>query len=272
MTAQAAKFQRATDNTGNRTENVNSQNPISDHDAPTGRRRFMQAGLMMLAPAWLAGCVNTRQFERAESVASDAVAKPQVGDSWSYRELNGYNRNIEGELRYTVEQADALWLSVELEGTSASALRGGQKELYAAPWAVMRDTVYDRQNTYNPPLPVLPSDLTPGTREFWQSMVTSDPKERARRWHVQLDVLGEERITVPAGEFDAVHVRRIVRFEHPSFFRTDSVRTEHLWYSPQVKHWVKREWRGTYRQTLRTRQPEFREDWIVWELTRFNVA
>ncbi|MFX5918440.1 hypothetical protein ABTE65_18515, partial [Acinetobacter baumannii] len=92
-------------------ENVNSSNTISGHDLAAGRRRFMQAGLIALAPAWLAGCVNTRQFERADSVASDAVARPQVGDSWSYRELNGYNRNIEGELRYTVEQADALWLA-----------------------------------------------------------------------------------------------------------------------------------------------------------------
>ena len=87
--------------------------------------------------------------------------------------------------------ADPPRLRVEVDGKPLSSLRSGQFEEYAAPWVVSRDTVYDRDNRYDAPLPVLPALLEPGVREAWQSMVTTDPKERPRRWHVQIDALSQ---------------------------------------------------------------------------------
>lgn len=236
------------------------------------RRRFIggsAAGALLVAsPLWLAGCATARQYEQAEHMAAQLA----TGDEWTYEELNGYNRERQAGIRYVVEQADPPRLLVEVDGKPLSGLRSGQFEAYAAPWVVSRDTVYDRDNRYDAPLPVLPARLEPGVREAWQSMVTTDPKERPRRWHVQIDTLGYERVTVPAGEFEALRVRRLIKFEHPDFFRTQSERVEHLWFVPEVKRWVKREWRGQYMPKLRSRHPLLREDWIVWELSRFTVA
>jgi hypothetical protein len=54
-------------------------------------------------------------------------------------------------------------------------------------------------------------------------MGTTDPKERPRRWHVQIDTLGHERVIVPAGEIEALRVRRLIKFEYPDFFRHHEV-------------------------------------------------
>lgn len=236
------------------------------------RRDFMRraggTALLTLSPALLTACVSTGRFVPD----GRPVAAVRPGDEWVYAELNGYNREHRAEVRYVTEDTAALSLRVEVNGTPLSDLRTGQQERYAEAWAVERDTVYDLDNRYDPPLPVLPTVLEPGVRQYWESRVTTDPDESARRWHVQLDVLGEERVQVPAGEFEALHVRRLVRFEHPDFFRSQSERTEHLWYVPEVRRWVKREWKGQYMPKLRSRHPMLYEDWIVWELKSWSVA
>lgn len=234
------------------------------------RRRLItgSAGSLLLTTPWIAGCATTPRFETAETEGPVLI----VGDRWDYRELNGYSHEQQADIRYMVYQVDPPRLNVEVDGKPLSALRSGQIEEYAAPWAVSRDTIYDCDNRYDAPLPLLPARLEPGARESWQSMVTTDPKERPRRWHVQIDALGYERVIVPAGDFEALRVRRLIKFEHPDFFRTQSARTEHLWYAPEVRRWVKREWHGEYLPKLRSRHPPLREDWIVWELTGFTVG
>ncbi|WP_018410952.1 DUF3108 domain-containing protein [Methyloversatilis thermotolerans] len=245
---------------------------MNSHD-PIRRRMLTRApGLVLMGalPLGLAGCVSARLYEHAD--APPDGLKVSVGDAWSYREINGYNRERVADVRYTVRGTTPLELEVEVDGKPLSALRSGQIERYAAPWVVAQDTVYDRDNRYEPPLPVLPTVLEPGVRESWQSMVIDDPKDRARRWHVQLDVLGEERVTVPAGEFDALRIRRLIKFEHPDFFRMFSERREELWYAPEIRRWIRREWSGSYQQRMRSRAPLLREDWIVWELQTFTQA
>lgn len=238
-----------------------------------GRRVFMRDGIALLAagsvPVALSGCATAGTYEHA----GDHQALPiTAGDEWLYDELNGYNRAHQAKIRYVAEAGTPLALRLDVEGRPLSGLRTGLREEYDAPWVVTRDAVYDYDNIYDPPLPVLPTLLEPGTRESWQSMVTHDAQSRPLRWHVQIDALGMEQITVPAGTFDALRVRRLIKFEHPDVFRNHSERVENLWYVPEVKRWVKREWRGQYLQKLRTRAPALREDWIVWELTRFTVA
>lgn len=242
-------------------------------DGTAGQRRdfIRKAGGMAaiaLSPAWLTACATARRFE----MDGTPLAALMQGDEWAYDELNGYNREQQAEVRYVVQGLTPTSLRIEVDGKPLSALRGGQVETYAQAWAVERDTVYDQDNRYEPPLPVLPTLLEPGVRQFWESRVTTGPKEPAKRWHVQLDVFPEERVQVPAGEFEALRIRRLIKFEHPDFFRTQSERTENLWYVPEVKRWVKREWRGQYMPKLRSRHPMLREDWIVWELKRWTAG
>jgi len=240
---------------------------------PSGRRSMVRGVFALIAGGavspLLSGCAAAGLYRGPEGRDAPAIS---TGDEWLYDELNGYNRERVALMRYVTEQTSPLILRLEVEGKPLSGLRTDQREEYDAPWVVSRDAVYDWQNHYVPALPLIPALLEPGVRESWQSMVTHDEKERARRWHVQLDVIGRERVEVPAGAFDALRIRRLIKFEHPDFFRSNSERVETLWYAPEVKRWVKREWRGEYLQKMRKRTPALREDWIVWELRRFSAG
>lgn len=230
-----------------------------------GAATLLLAGL----PMYMSACATARRYE----VTDDGTPIPlAVGDEWLYLESNGYNREPLADVRYVVDRVAPPRLRIEVDGKPLSGLRSGQFEEYATPWAVVRDTVYDLENRYESPLPLLPGQLEPGVRESWQSRVSSDPKEAPRRWNVQIDALGFERVSVPAGEFDALRIRRLIKFEHPDFFRSQSERTEQIWYAPQVRRWVKREWTGQYMPKLRSRHPLLREDWIVWELKSFATG
>jgi hypothetical protein len=246
-------------------------NPAETHRQP--RRIFMRNGIALLAagsvPALLSGCATAGRYAAQDDHAASVIT---AGDEWAYDELNGYARERVAQLRYVAEQGSPPSLRLEVAGKPLSGVRSEQHEEYDAAWVVARDTVYDTENRYDPPLPLLPALLEPGAHENWQSMVTNDDTSRPRRWHVQIDALQTEQVTVPAGTFEALRVRRLIKFEHPDFFRSHSERVDTLWYSPQVKRWVKREWQGQYLQKMRSRIPYFREDWIIWELTAFRVA
>lgn len=238
------------------------------------RRAFLRTGAVLAVattpiPFLLSACTTPGSFGTGDTRMAATI---RTGDAWDYDELNGYNRERVAQVGYVAERGDPPALRVEVKGKPLSGLRSGQLEDHAAPWVVKQDAVYDFENRYDPPLPLLPARLEPGATETWQSMVKHDEKDRALRWHVQIEASGIERVNVPAGSFDALPVRRTIRFEHPDFFRALSERTDTLWFVPEVRRWVKREWRGQYLQKMRPDAPTLREDWIVWELTRFTAA
>ena len=76
---------------------------------------------------------------------------------------------------------------------------------------------------------------------------------------------------MPAGEFDALRVERRIYFTHVDLRRSQSVRTEYLWYAPAVNRWVRREWTGQY-IGWPVRRGVAREDWVVHLLAEYAPA
>ena len=73
------------------------------------------------------------------------------------------------------------------------------------------------------------------------------------RFPVWIDgvVLGWERIKVPAGEFDALRVKRTVFFDYYDYTtRGRSEIVEYEWYAPAVKQAVRREGSAIYYSLL----------------------
>jgi hypothetical protein len=92
---------------------------------------------------------------------------------------------------------------------------------------------------YEPPYPALPFPLEAG--KTWRSYVKATDPATGRVNRVRIDgaVLGWERVKVPAGEFDALVVRRVVYAGNHDHFLSEEYITEVDWYSPGagiVKH------------------------------------
>lgn len=77
---------------------------------------------------------------------------------------------------------------------------------------------------------------------------------------------------MPAGQFDALRIDRRIWFTHADTRRSQSMRTEQLWYAPAVHRWVRREWTGQYLGWPIRRGGPAREDWIVHELQAYSPA
>lgn len=224
------------------------------------------AGLAVLAQ----GCASP-SLDKTPMPAPPTIVK---GDRWTYVEKNGYNQRQVGKLNYEVTDVkdDRIVLSVATTGALLSASATSPQEIYHCPWNVEVDAVYDRTNRYSPPSPLVPWDLAPGESRRDDSEVLR-PEDRARdRWQVRNQVAGWERIRVPAGEFDTVRIERHIFFDHPSIWRTSSVRRDILWYAPQAKRWVRREWNGSYHLRGSEWMDRNREDWVVWELAEYSVT
>jgi hypothetical protein len=123
-------------------------------------------------------------------------------------------------------------------------------------------------------MPVVPQGARTGLNLRSNTRYTTTPTtSSAYAWSQRLSVEGWERVTVPAGSFDALRIVRLINFEHPDVFRYSPERTDIAWYAPQVGRWVKREWTGDYMSggptSLRGRT---REDWVNWQLTAYQPA
>src|SRR5262249_45246183 len=66
---------------------------------------------------------------------------------------------------------------------------------------------------------------------------------------------GRRDLTVPAGNFGAVYVYRIVQLDDEEFWRTRTTRRDAVWYSPEVKAPVREAREAEY--TERSSGPDF---------------
>ena len=121
-------------------------------------------------------------------------------------------------------------------------------------------------------------------------MTATDPAD-GRRFPLTVDgtVLGWERVRVPAGEFDALKIERVVFLRILGIRRPRPERNrETEWYAPAVKQAVRREASAEYlsyfggatsipgscgsRQGRRRRRAAIvRDDWLIYELESYSV-
>jgi hypothetical protein len=182
--------------------------------------------------------------------SSDSAAAPtlSVGDSWTYSVRDGFTGLDRGTQRHQVVEVtgERIGMTVTREG-------GGEES-----WT------YDRGGNWlkHPAHGLQSFDYAPAYRAFdfpiapgktWRARLTATDPVNGRRFPVWIDgvVLGWERIKVPAGEFDALRVKRTVFFDYQDFTeRGRSEIVEYEWYAPAVKQAVRREASAMYLSLL----------------------
>jgi hypothetical protein len=169
--------------------------------------RFV-ASASVIGLALLTGCISTLEPAPPPPGAQQAVApKPKVGDYWEYMVRDAYSGSVRGLYRYTVSRADPDRLVVDLT-------RDGQRVdtyIYTPDLKGLEHPLRNLQRLrYDPPYPAYAFPMYPGQR--WRTVVTStDPATgKSYRTHIHVSVGAWRRIKVPAGEFEALEVKRSV--------------------------------------------------------------
>lgn len=200
------------------------------------------------------------------------VASPAyiAGESWTYREINGFNN---AERATVVREVTGVTGGVaQMRTLTHDGRLVGEAVLVGG---TMRDGwLSDRAaGVLDPGLDLRPFPLSEG--QSWSQRVTRIDKQFRDRRAVRVDgkVLGWETVRVPAGEFKALKIERQMALGDADPFRQETLRTETEWYVPELKAAVKLHVREFYRGGQSVVPARFQPgDWFVQELVSFKRA
>lgn len=183
-----------------------------------------------IAIAWLSA---------GAAVAAGGPAAPvpdlRVGDAWTLRASDGYSGRPERMLRYTVSSVSGD--RVVLAGTGPQSAQ----ELTASLNPRSGQLPDGRTVTYATPLPEFEFPLHPGKCWSGETVATPDISGAKLRVRVIARVAGWEKVSTPAGQFDALRVVRDLYVEHDEPSRRGPRVTQVDWYAPAAKTVVRRE-------------------------------
>ncbi|MCG6873984.1 MAG: toll/interleukin-1 receptor domain-containing protein [Betaproteobacteria bacterium] len=185
-----------------------------------------------------AAAARAKEAERASRAAAKALAVknpemlPSVGDSWSYRYVDGFRRAELARLTYRIEDITGDGLTESLAVSS--------RPDFASRVVVNRAPTFPLRSGLN----FSPPDLAPYLQAFYgldggprlptvTRQVTSDASVDMR-----MRVVGTDAVTVPAGRFDTIKVEAEGRaYSLFKQLQVHSIIT--IWYAPKVKRFVK---------------------------------
>ena len=230
--------------------------------------------ILLTLAALVHGCATPQSHvpQRAQGTVSTPVAK--VGDYWEYAVRDGYTGIARGIYRYevTAAGADRVVVSLTNDGRQLDTL------VYAAGWNGRELPVTDLQRfRYEPSLPAYAFPLEPG--KTWKAVLSSTDVATGKRYrtYVHGKVVGWERITVPAGAFDALKVQRQVFAGNMEGFRTQEEISETDWYVPSVRRAVLTQTSSQHFDSSRGGGDGggeypllIRGDWLIGELVAYS--
>jgi len=171
-------------------------------------------------------------FGTSLSVAAQVVAPTlKVGDTWTYRGIDNYNKQVTGTLTREVTSTDPSGIHVAVRSPD-----GSFDDLFRTPGELASGVLSDRaRGTMDPAFQLMPFPLVEGT-SWSQKVIRDDPFSREKReMLVRGKVHGWETVKVPAGEFRAMKVERTMYLGDYETFRGITQRTETEWYAPDIR-------------------------------------
>jgi len=176
-------------------------------------------------------------FSQAPARAEQPDVQP--GDAWVYEHTTFPG---ESKRQFTVRVREVTPDTI-VTGQPANG------SVFSRDWA-LRETKRAGEATFRaePGRALLQFPMDVGKR--WDGNNTATLPNGQQRWQGQASVEKVEKVTVPAGTFDAY----VIRYE--GYYNTVDGRAnvrwlESIWYVPEARRWVKRDW------TWRTQRPHY---------------
>jgi hypothetical protein len=213
------------------------------------------------------------------ATAVSAAGAPAVGDAYTYHLVNGYSKELRAQLRFQVSRVEGDRVTFTVTPDKAD---GGQErtEIYTKEGNWLRAPLENHglavEHEFATAYPALVFPLDPGkTWSLRVSASAADAPQARRSVRVDGTVLGTERIRVPAGEFDAIKVRRLVYPGDATYFISETRIVETDWYAPALGRVVRTERKSEWHDGSRCDERsscDYYGDWSVFELAEVRPA
>lgn len=245
---------------------------------------------LLSSAAWSAGCAVRRSPAEASTSASQ-VRQPAVGQSWRYSKQDLFTHGL---LLDQVDRVASVGATIEIESSSEAITERKGKSHWGAdalrkyfphhdtpvgalpgevqnPWGkIWVDPHWGQVQVYETGIPLWPEQMQPG----WETRVSTQYKtplnQDARPWDQTMKAHTWERISVPAGKFNALRFTNSINFVSGDTMRSDSKRQETLWFAPEVGRWVARESKGSYFAANSANDTPYNENAYRWELLEWS--
>ena len=242
--------------------------------------------LAAAASLLLSACATQLPQTPPSGIAGNVNASaPKAGGTWRYAVSDGFTRLSRGNVEYRITDVLSDSMTVDVKGFD-----GERTETYTHGWNwLVRPATNLQTFVYKPAYQALPFPISAG--QTWKHSGTATDPATGKSFPVRIDgeVLGWEKVRVPAGEFDAVKMRRIVYLDYfEQGVRGQSWIIETDWYAPAVGQIARRETTSKYWR-LASLQPQYRfvrvgddhsdgdilprfeqDDWLVYELASYS--
>lgn len=215
--------------------------------------RFARATLALLTLLTLGACASIDPGGVAGPPAGAPVFS--VGDTWVYAARDGFRAPLVWEERHEVTAVGQNGIVVRVRARGP-AINVERNERWIAPGVLASGAVYAFETKrFDPPVVRYQYPLVMG--DSWSQRVRDVDLETGPYGPIQryTTVGGYERITTPAGTFDTIRLRVLMRLDDETFWRTPTECSYLVWYAPALGVSVREEREGEYREKSDSRDP-----------------
>lgn len=203
--------------------------------------RSATLALGVLLALILAGCAGL-ELGASGPPAPAPVYKP--GDRWVYRGREGFRLPVVWEETHEVTSVTP---DIRVHVTYSGGVTGDRTEVLAAPGLVRVGALMDIETRrFAEPLQRYQFPLTPG--RSWSQWVANvnDTAHRTGQINHYVRVGGWEKVSTPAGTFDAIRLRVFMQLDDEEFWRGPTMCNYLIWYAPAVGAPVREEKEAEY--------------------------
>jgi hypothetical protein len=202
------------------------------------RRTF----LMAAAAAALPGCVAVGGTDGPPAQAPVY----RVGDRWIYSAQDGFRAPVTWDETHEVIAVNAQGITVRIT-QKGPTVDNTRTEQWPSPGIVTVGALFDNETRqFKTPLTRFQFPLSP--RATWNQRIDNfnESTQQAGQISRFVQVGGWVKVQVPAGEFDAILMRVIMRLDDETFWRFATECNYEIWWSPAVGASVRESKIATY--------------------------
>jgi hypothetical protein len=222
----------------------------------------------LVLPIFLVACISSQPYPTsiplATPINTPSMRPPQVGQQWVYQVRNVFNQELVDIVTETVVLVQPQ-IRIERNGQKSGRLPDEIQESWGF---VLQDPQWNPPQRFQQALPLWPEKLIPEWSGFYRTryQIPNNPNA-SYYWGLVSKALQWERISVPAGQFNALKYHN----ENPYFesndpFRVGNYREEDIWLSPEIGRWVVRRSFGRYITQGVSWSNAYWDDYLEWEL------